>query len=44
MISTNKVLRILKLLSHTTWGREIEMLIKICKSTIQATTKLQITD
>ncbi|KAF0746227.1 putative RNA-directed DNA polymerase [Aphis craccivora] len=35
-IDTNKALRILKLLSHTTWGSETEILIKIFKSTIQA--------
>ncbi|KAL4112023.1 hypothetical protein QTP88_015872 [Uroleucon formosanum] len=38
-IATNKALKILKLLSHTTWGSESETLIKIFKSTIQA--KLQ---
>ena len=35
-ISTNKALRIIKLLSHTNWGGESETLIKICKATIQA--------
>lgn len=35
-IDTNKALRILKLLSHTTWGSETETLIIIFKSTIQA--------
>jgi len=35
-ISTNKALRIIKLLSHTNWGGETETLIKICKATIQA--------
>ncbi|KAL4084424.1 hypothetical protein QTP88_028246 [Uroleucon formosanum] len=38
-IATNKAFKILKLLSHTTWGSESETLIKIFKSTIQA--KLQ---
>jgi len=36
---TNKALKILKLLLHTTWGSESETLIKIFKSIIQ--TKLQ---
>ncbi|XP_026819514.1 uncharacterized protein LOC113558217 [Rhopalosiphum maidis] len=35
-ISTNKALRIIKLLFHTNWGGETETLIKICKATIQA--------
>jgi len=35
-ISTNKALRLIKLLSHTNWGSETETLIKIFKSTIQA--------